>query len=282
MIKDSVYSSESFGIIGNDFINNADIKDVVLAVYITMRTLMYDSKNSCSVITLMGLYELLNVDSKQGNQTKEIKFAINYLIDNKYIEIYDLLHSLVDIDYKSNKMYKVSFLHDDEDGHFILENGFSCIPSFNLFKIIEYIKLNKGIKKYQLIRYYLVIARATSNVSKFGNISMQKLGDIIGISPKTCVNNNTILSDIGVIFYNNSYGHIRNGVFKMDCTMFAHRNTPLSTVEWKDLYLDEDMFKQLINERVKELKVVEVDKINITNNRSESMKKVWEKRRIKS
>ena len=266
-----------FGIIPNNMITNKNIDDNVVSVYIVMRTLNFDINRSCSIITLHDLYNVLNVDATQGKQTKIIHDAIIYLIENKYIKLYDMLNNEIDFNTKNKFMLKVSFLLEDEENRFIGDGGFTKIPEYNLICLLNYIRNNKGIKKYLLIRYYLLVARLCSNDTQMSNLSSHKyFNRIINISTSTCSNYNQILADLGIIFYNSDYVQAINNI-KNAPTIFFHRNN--NEIGSTTCTMTQDKFNLIIEELADNYEWIEIDKDEINNKRSETMKKVWKDRK---
>lgn len=265
---------EKYVAIDNDFICNSTIDDIVVSTYVIMKGVFYDQYLNCSQFTISDLYDWLQVDSYKANQYKEIDNAITWLVDNKYIQLYDLYGNWIEFDRKYKNSYIVCF---DGEG----EDNYTQIPYCNLYDLCKYIKENKaqGFKKYQLIRYYLIIARVCSNYSKFYSVNMETISDITPISFKQCAKNNDALQDLGLIFYNNDYGMLsKSGKFKMNCTMFGHRNIKLNNDETRTM--TKEIFDFNVSQYVGGRKtLVEVDKIKINNKRSETMKRIWAERK---
>lgn len=266
-----------FGMIGNDLVMDGTVNDVVISVYVTMRTVMYDITNKCSIVSLSALYELLTVSESQGTQTKEIKTAIEFLIENQYITLHDMFHKEIEFNPKSNRTYKVNFLNED-DSTYSENGGFTPIPKYNLTVLLEHIVHNKsrGFKKYQLIRYYSIIARVCSNSNKFGYISNERVQELIGLSPQKFKENNDLLQELGLIYYNNEYGYTSKSGFNMYSTMFGHRNVVMGTDNTGMTY---DNFVSCIDNRLRSSSIKKLDKEVISGKKSEAMKKVWEERK---
>lgn len=265
-----------FGIIPNKVITDYDIPDSVLAVYTAIRTLYFDMNRGCSWFSVNELLNILNVDISQGKQTKVIQDAITYLIDNEYIELLDSFNNKVDFDTKNKAIYKVSFLLEDENNYFTGSGGMTKIPECNLINLLKYISQNKGIKKYQLIRFYLLVARGCSNSSQLWSLSQKHFQNIIKISAKTCAEWNLLLQQIGVIYYNNDYCSIRDGKFYQGCTMYFHRN---NNEEGYKNDVTMDVFNAVIMEKAKSKGLTLFDKVGANNKRSQAMKKIWADRK---
>lgn len=260
--------------VDNDFICDSTIDDIIVATYVVMKGIFYDQYLNCSKFCISDLYDWLQIDVYQPNQYKDVDNAITWLIENKYIRLYDLYGNSVEFDRKAKCSYIAFF-----DGEY--EDNYTQIPYCNLFDLIKYIKENKakGFKKYQLIRYYLIIARTCSNHSKFYSVDMETINDITSISFQQCAKNNDVLQDLGLIFYNNDYGSLsKSGRFKMNCTIFGHRNIKLNNDDTR--MMTKEIFDFNVSQYVGGRKtLIEVDKVKINNKRSETMKRIWAERR---
>lgn len=275
VISDVLVNKESFSIISNDMIADEDLSDTALSIYVIMRTVNFDVLNSCSYISASTLTNILNIGNTQSSQLKDLYNAIVELEHKNYIELYDFWNLSVKFDRKSNDIYKVSFLHEDENNG--ISNGFTKIPEVNLLKILKYFNQNKGIKKYQFIKYYLLIARSCSNDGQLWSISQKQLAQSINISRITCNTWTSILQDIGVIFYNNEYGKIgENGSFKYACTIFFHRNNNESGYKGK---VTLESFADIVAQEAKSKNLFKLNTVTINNKRSETMKKIWADRK---
>ena len=276
MIRECIEHNTVFGIVGNEFIKDETISNEIVSIYAIIRTILFDISKNCSVMNMQTLYDLVGADTKNGSKvTKPVKEAIEWLVENEYIAIYDMLYKPIQFNSKSQAMFRISFLMEDEYNKFDADGGFTKVPESNICKLLSYINANKGIKKYSFIRYYLVIARQCSNDQNFGYISMKKLGEIVGISETTCTDWNNVLKKLEVIDFNNEYGHIRNEKFKMDCTMFGHYNV----VNQEGLELTTELFDDCVANRVKNTKLMKVDKEAIASKKSIASKKVWDERK---
>lgn len=265
-----------FGMVGNEFIMDGDISNEVVAIYSIMRTVFYDVNKMCSTLNLQTLYDVLG--AKGTKPVNQVRDAITWLVDNQYIELYDMLYNPIEFDGKSQAMFRVSFLSEDENNRFIEEGGFTKIPLTNIVGLLNYISRNKGIKKYQLIRYYLIVGRICSNDYNFGFITLDTLCNIVGISENTCVDWNMILKKLGLIDYNSEYGKVtKKGKFKMSPTMFGHYNV----VNKHDDEMTEEQFKSCVEERVKGVGYVKINTTQMANKKSSAMKKVWADRKAK-
>lgn len=269
-----------FGVIGNNFTMDEEISDIDATVYTIIRCMFYDNTRRHSILSFNGLYEFLNIPSNQGKPTKQIKESVNSLIEKGYIEIYDLFENKINFNEIVSNMFKVEFINEnnkDNESSVSIEGGFSRIPYDNIISLLKYTSKNKGIKKYQLIRQYLIISRVCSNQFQFGHCSIDKMKDVMGISATNFKDNNNILSELGLIFYNNDYGHVdKKGRLKMDCTMFGHCNVEMK-VFGDGFYMDKETFKQFVDDYICDKKLVKVDKDKINSKRSETMKKKWAK-----
>lgn len=267
-----------FGMVGNKFIKDEDISNEVVAIYSVMRTVFYDVNKMYSTLNLQTLYDVLGV--KGSKFVKQVRDTITWLIDNEYIELFDMLYNPIEFDGKSQSMFMVSFSSaeiDEEHNYvFAAEGGFTKIPLTNMVELLNYINSHKGIKKYQLIRYYLVVGRTCSNDSNFGYITQDTLCDVVGISENTCVDYNKLLKKLGLIDYSSEYGKVtKKGNFKMSPTMFGHYNV----VNQHGNEMTEEQFKRCVEERINSLGYVKVDTTQIANKKSNAMKKVWADRK---
>ncbi|KAF5066178.1 hypothetical protein DSECCO2_266300 [anaerobic digester metagenome] len=265
-----------FGIVPNKVITDYGISDSILAVYAVMRTLYFDINRSCSWCSINEILNILNVDISQGKQTKVIQEAITYLIEYEYIELLDFFNNKVDFDIKNKAIYKVSFLLENEKNCFTGSGGITKIPECNLINLLKYIRKNKGIKKYQLIRFYLLIARGCSNVGQLWSLSQKHFQNVIKISSKTCTEWNSILQEIGVIYYNSDYCSIRNGKFYQACTMYFHRN---NNEEGYKNTVTIDEFNDIVAQKAESKGLTLFDKVGTNNKRSQAMKKIWADRK---
>jgi hypothetical protein len=220
--NDNVYT-DFFGMIGNKFIMDDGIDNINVSVFTVVRTLFFDWNRHLSILNLHTLYEVLGVNKNQTKATNNIKDALQWLVNNSYIEINDFLMRETFKDVKkinTSSMLKIKFLQSSE---FLAKNGgFAKVPDENLMRILNSVGYRD---KYKIIRYYTLIARVCSNSGNWGSLSQNRAKEICGISANTCIEYNKILQDLGVIFYNNNYGRVNfKGEFKMTGTMFGHCN----------------------------------------------------------
>ena len=277
---------DNFGMLLNSFIEDyevnekgIDVSSINLSVYIVIRTIFYNPVLNYSQFCLNDLYSSLSVNDEKSAQYKPIDNAIKWLVDNEYMTLYDVLGQDIKFDKKYKGSYIVTFAEVTK------EEGFTKIPFINLLSILEYISKNKsnGFKKYQLIRYYLIIARACSNVEQFFTKDIDSINEILPISSNQCKKNNEILHNLGCIYYNNEYVQItRDGRPKNESTMFGHRNNIMKTARFDGMYMTEEIFNCFVREKVDGRKtIVKIDKVKSNNKRSETMKKVWADRKSK-
>lgn len=274
-----------YGIIGNELIENECIDSNISSVYSVLRTIFYDMSKEVAVFNLYSLYEAYRATST--TQRNPIKQAIQYLISEKYIELYSFIE--VDVaDFNSSnlsQMYRCEFINDNKQERDTIlnnfhQNGFTKISCLNMHNILSFLKSNESnIHKHKLIKYYLYIARRCSNSDLIGYVSMDTINKAIKISGHTCTEYNSILEDeVGAIFYNNDYGKIDSkGNFKMSTTIFGHKNITKAN---SDNPLSHDEFIRYLEYYSTKNNVVQINKTEITNKRSESMKKIWEERRM--
>ena len=274
-----------YGIIGNELIETKDIDSNISSVYSVLRTVFYDMSKEVAIFNLYTLYEIFNAAST--TQRNPIKNAIQYLIAEKYIELYTYdCCDLTEFNASNvSQLYRCVFLNDNkqqdnevttDDPH---TNGYTKISCLNIHNILSFLKDNNiNIHKHKLIRYYLYIARRCSNSDLAGYVSMDTINKMIGISKQTCAEYNEILElDVGAIFYNNEYGRIdNNGNFKNGITIFGHRNILKYN---ENSYLTKEAFFNYVEYYSNKNKVVLLDKYSINNKRSDSMRKVWQERK---
>lgn len=268
----------NFGVLGNYFIMDGDyVDDITVSVYTTIRTIFYNTILECSQFTLYDLYNCLNVDEKKVAQYQEIDNAIVWLVDKQHILLHDYMGNEVKFDKKNKNSYFATF--DKEE----MDSSFTKVPYENMITLLEYIGNNKakGFKKYQLIRYYLIIARVCSNKEQFFHVDMNTIKETTSISYQQCAKNNDLLQELGLIFYNNEYGTVaKSGKFKMNCTMFGHRNNKIDIPGQDELLLTEKLFNALVDDKVRNrTTLMRVNKQDINNKRSNTMKKIWEDRK---
>lgn len=275
MIKLS-YEKDNFGIVGNKFISNSNIPDIAVSVYVVMRTIFFNMGRGCSYITLNDLYLILAVNPSQVSQTKPINEAILYLVEKKYLRLFDIWNKEILPDNKIKRIIKVSFDFEDENNIFIKGGGFTKIPECNILNLLKYINENKGMKKYQLIRFYLLIARSCSNENQLSSISQSFFHKKLAISSKTCAEWNLLLQQIGVIYYNSDYSKTKGDGVSNITTYYFHRNN------YENKQEDEKgLFERTLDSLAKEKGWSKLDKKEQSNKRSESMKKVWAERKEK-
>lgn len=275
MINSDYFYGYLFGQIDCEMIEDECVDDNVLSVYSVLNTLFFDCIRDdmvCGKFSLYSLYEMFNATTT--NQRNPIKEALKYLIENKYIALYDMMLNKIDLDFdnisKTNVIVflKSSCVENEDD-----KVNFFKVPIINMHKIMIFLQSNKTkIHKHKFIRYYLYIARRCSNQDMCGYVSMRTIKELFGISAKICAEYNRILQDeIEVIYYNNDYGKTKSdGSVKMMCTMYGHKNVLYD----KDCNkpLEKTKFEKMINEYVSQKGYVLINKEKLSNKISEKVK----------
>ena len=268
-----------FGIIDNDLIVEDFLSDIDLSIYTILKTTFYNPNYNCGIFSMIALYDI--VKSTENTQRKAIKESIQSLINKRYISIQPLISdidnvyelegtdSIIELDpHLSYKVYfDLCYITNFEDD-ITYDNGFTVIPIKNINLLLTYICNNnkRGLMKYKLIRYYLLIARQCSNSSKCGYISMKKIYSLIGVSERTCSNYNTMLQEIGLIYYNNDYA--KGTSTQTMCTLFCHRNVLIDTYD--KYYADKEYFNSYLTEVVTSKKLNPINKQELNDKRSKT------------
>lgn len=227
-------------IVGADFItakNNEewlidgkDFTDRAIAVYTILRSVFFDIGRRCGICSLQTLYKSLGINQEHYDRYIPVKQSMQLLCQNGYIKLWDMFDKTKELDIDSisqTSIFKVEFLLENEEAKFIGAGGFVKVPEKNMDKLLTYIRNTKAnIHRYQLIRYYLIIARICSNDAMFGFITQEKIRKLYGFSSKTCKKYNQLLVDLELIFCEHDYKHYdkKRGKVVTGCTFYGHRN----------------------------------------------------------
>jgi hypothetical protein len=240
-----------FGIVSNKLIMDNEIDNIIISVFVTIRTLFYDINRDCSTLNINTLLDVFKIKGKRTENIKPIKESLQWLIENNHIEINDYLETIVienvnDID--NSIIFKVRFVNTADE--LSVDGGFTKIPEINLLNILRKVDYQN---KYKMIRYYCVVARICSNSNSFGQISQDKIHKICGVSNKTCSKYNEMLYELETIYFNNRYyRYDKKGKLKMTSTYFGHRNAKenRNVQEDKNEYLSEEFFNEQVESYV--------------------------------
>lgn len=212
----------------NWIVDNEDYTNQAIAIYTVLRSVFFNSSRRCSVCSLKVLCRSLGVKTTNYDKYSSIRKCIELLRENGYIKLWDMFEDIEVINIKDIDLsFRVEFLFENDEAMFIGVGGFVRVPEQNINILLAYIRSSEvNIHKYQLIRYYLMIARICSNDSIAGYITQDKIRKNYKFADKTCKKYNTILAGLGLIFYNNSYIKYNKEFKKIisGCTFFGHRN----------------------------------------------------------
>jgi len=242
---------EGFIRIPNEWHDDRNITNEELSILTLLyrNYLHYQSISLCSVEILCD-YMYINSNTNK-RITKSFLDSISSLKNKNFIvDMYDLHYNSISVDDILNKNYVfyVELPLPPESAFFIVKN-------IDIDKIFNYLK-NSNLGKFNLIRYFIACRRTCSNESKLGYLAQNKLKKLVTNTQSIQRYNKILQDELHLIRYCNDY-----------LTKDKHYYTTLV-----GLYDDKENFDFQVKNKVDELKLIHIDKVNSNIKRSVAQK----------
>lgn len=213
--------NENYTRVANFLIKDADLKPKELLVATTMLTTL-NSKNIC-IFNLQSIYNTLHIKDNNTRAKEEIKSILKVFQDIEVFEYYNNIFLTKDINI--NKLDKNTIIYA-----LLIDSieGFTKILDDEIYKIIEYSKLNK-IDSALLLNTLLYILSFISENEKDENYklafpSLVNIAENIGITEKSVLKYINILKDLDILVFDYAgIKELRKGEIKNTNMFYARK-----------------------------------------------------------
>lgn len=203
--------------VNNEMPFNTNVSDNDLLIYVLAKK--NKGFNMCSVCNVTYLYDLAEFNNKK--YIKQIKESLSNLSDLGYIGLYDLQYNELSIDtVKPSDNFIIYF---GKDGIFNKEeNDYREYFPIEYWYLDNVMKASKNVNaRCKFIRYSLIVRRLLNYDNEVSYIAHSIVDKFVS-NRNTVSNYNNILSDLGLIHFNNDYVSKSTGKNSSTYIAFKH------------------------------------------------------------
>ncbi|ADZ82903.1 hypothetical protein [Cellulosilyticum lentocellum] len=203
--------------VNNEMPFNTNVSDNDLLIYVLAKK--NKGFNMCSVCNINYLYDLAEFNNKK--YIKQIKDSLSNLSDLGYVGLYDLQYNEISIDtVKPSDNFIIYFGEDGFASEKRVVNG-EYFPT-EYWYLDNVMNASKNVNaRCKFIRYSLIVRRLLNYDSEVNYIAHSLVDKFIS-NRDTVSNYNNILSDLGLIHFNNDYVSKSTGKNSSTYIAFKH------------------------------------------------------------